>query len=233
MTVLGSLIIQKRVRLFPCIYARLVNFVSHLGFSPSNTPHLTPALELDSAILEFSASLNENDLPTTICSDHDLHVIMSAFEKTVKGLNLWQYYVLDTVREKDSVKTAITSGKVEPWSGPNVRGKNVADLAEILRSEKIIDGLGKFASRYGVLVKGEVAAGFVQAAFTDLKEPEALADAWVKIVDVLNVPLYQEWEDDTKVAIGNVRNRVKYTRLDEHGPKMGKITKGCVYFSDY
>ncbi|CAA7267401.1 unnamed protein product [Cyclocybe aegerita] len=195
------------------------------GFSPANTPHLAPALELDSAIVEFSGSLVSNGLPTTVSSEDDINVLMNAFEKVVRGLSLWQYYVLDTTREKDSVKAALASGKIEPWSGPTVKGKDVGSLADILREEKKINGLGKFASRSGVGVDGGVAAGFVQAAFSELQDKEALANAWIRVVDVLNVPLYREWEDDTNVALSNVGNRLKYTRLDAHGPKLGEISK--------
>ncbi|KAF8957455.1 glucanotransferase domain of glycogen debranching enzyme-domain-containing protein [Flammula alnicola] len=179
----------------------------------------------------FSASLAAKGLPTTVSSENDVNVLIAAFDKVVRGLNLWQYYVLDTVREKDGVKAALVAGTVEPWTGSNVKGKNVADLADILRHEKKVGGLGRLASRYGVGVDSRVAAGFVQAAFTDLKDAEALANAWVKVVDVLNVPLYSEWEDDTNTAIGNVRNRLKYARLDAHGPRLGEITKEYVVYS--
>jgi len=194
------------------------------GYSPANSPHLTPALELDSAILKFSSTLAANGLPTVVSSDKDLDILIAALEKVVKGLNLWQYYVLDPAREKETVKSALSSGKITPWDGPSVKGKDVGHLCDVLRAEKTVQGLGQLASRFGVHVDGAVAAGFVQAAFAELHDLEALADAWVKVVDVLNVPLYREWEKDTSVAISNVRNRLKYTRLDAHGPKMGEIT---------
>ena len=79
---------------------------------------------------------------------------------------------------------------------------------------------------------GGVAAGLVKAAFVDMGDAnmDSLADAWVRVVDVLNVPLYEEWEEDTRVALDNVKNRLKYTRLDEHGPRMGEISKLWVLF---
>lgn len=196
-----------------------------VGFSPANSPHLTPALELDSAIIEFSGSLAAKGLPTKVTSEGDVNVLIAAFDKAVRGLNLWQYYVLDVEREKDSLKAALTSGKIEAWSGPTVKNKTIGELADIFRAEKKILGLGALASRLGVRVDSAVAAGFIQAAFSDLKDATALTNAWVKIVDVLNVPLYKEWEDDTNTAIGNVKNRLKYARLDAHGPKLGEITK--------
>lgn len=126
------------------------------------------------------------------------------------------------------MKAALTSEKVSLWSGTDVAGKPVTELAEILRASGKIQGFGQFASRFGVHVEPDVAAGFVKAAFVELTDIDALSDAWARVVDVLNVPLYQEWEEDTKVAVDSVKNRLVYTRLDEHGPKLGKISKSYV-----
>jgi glycogen debranching enzyme len=74
-------------------------------------------------------------------------------------------------------------------------------------------------------VDAHVAASLVTAAFVEVQDVDDLADAWIRVVDVINVPLYLEWEEDTKAAVGNLKNRVRYTRLDNHGPKLGKISK--------
>ena len=103
--------------------------------------------------------------------------------------------------------------------------KTVVEVAEIVRDFGIVKGLRSLEKRFGAHVEGPVAAGIVKAAFVDLKDADALADAWIRVVDVLNVPLYQEWKDDTAAAIEQIKGRVKYTRLDEHGPKLGPITK--------
>jgi glycogen debranching enzyme len=152
---------------------------------------------------------------------------MEALEKVIRNLHLWQYYVLDPARETEAVKSAISSGEVEVWKGPDVKGKNAVELAHIFRTSKLVKGLGQFAKRFGVHVDGGIAAGFVKAAFgnSEAKGPEEWAALWKTVVDVLNVDLYKEWEDDTKVAIENVRNRAKYMRLDDHGDKLGLISK--------
>ena len=195
------------------------------GFSPVNAPHLTPALEVDTAIIEFSSSLASQNLPTTIKSEADLNTVITAFEKTLRSLNLWQYYVLDTAREKEGVKAALNSGAVTSWDGPDVANKTVEELSHIAREKGIIKGLSQYASKFGVRVEPEVAAGLAKAAFASLNDNDALAEAWGRVVYVVNVDLYAEWEADTKVALDNVKNRVKYTRLDEHGPKMGEISQ--------
>lgn len=176
-------------------------------------------------MIEFSSNLTSQGLPSIIRSEDDLHTLMTAFEQTLKKLDLWQYYVLQPSRERESVLSALRSGKIALWSGPLVEGKSVVELAQIIRSENRIIGINALASRFGVHVHGDVAAGIVKAAFVDVQDHIALANAWVRIVDVINVPLYQEWEDDTRIALENIRNRIKYTRLDAQGPKLGEITR--------
>jgi len=198
------------------------------GFSPFNTPHLTPALELDTAIMDFSANAAGKGLPTSIKSIADIDILIEALKEDVNALNLWQYYIFDTIREKSGVSAALSSPNrsalASAWDGPEPANKTVVELAEIVRSSGKIQNLGAFAKRFCVYVDPSVAAALVSAAFVHLTEPDALAEAWGKVVDVLNVDLYKEWKEDTKVALDNIKNRLKYTRLDENGPRLGPIT---------
>ncbi|KAJ3786515.1 glycoside hydrolase family 13 protein [Lentinula aff. detonsa] len=195
------------------------------GFSPANSPHLTSALELDTAMIEFSSNLASRGLPSIVRTQQDVDTLMNAFRTVIKDLNLWQYYVLDVAREKAAINAALTSDKASPWTGPSIAGKSVIELAGILRGCNVILGRGELSSRFGVHSDANAAAGFIKAAFVELSDPAALADAWVRVLDVVNVPLYEEWEEDTKIAFDNVKNRLTYARLDENGPKLGEITK--------
>ncbi|QRV74089.1 4-alpha-glucanotransferase [Ceratobasidium sp. AG-Ba] len=195
------------------------------GFSPYNCPHLTPALELDDCIIEFSTDLKSRGLPNLITSAADIDTLLAALKEKISSLNLWQYYVLDGAHEKKEVAAALAGGKVTPWTGIPLAGKPVPEIADIVRSAGVLQNVGAFSKRFVITVDPAVAAGIVKAAFTELSDPDALAEAWVRVVDVLNVNHYKEWEDDTKVAMENIYNRVKYTRLDDHGPKVGEITK--------
>jgi glycogen debranching enzyme len=196
------------------------------GYSPANTPHLTPALELDTTMIEFSASLASKGLPVHVKTQQDIDTLINAFEKDVRALNLWQYYVLDVTKEKASIKSALSSGSVTSWKGPDVKGKSVVEIAEIVRSSGLISGFGKLAARFGVRVDGSVAAGLVNAAFVNIvNDVEALTEAWGSVVDALNAPLYDEWEEDTKIALENAKNELMRTRLEEGGPKMGEISE--------
>lgn len=162
-------------------------------------------------------------------SQNDLDVLINAFREHLKSVNLWQYYVLNVDTERQSVKDAVTANNITTWTTPDVAHKTVVELANIARQAGIIKGHRALEKRFGTYVPGPIAAGFVKAAFVDLGDSaDALADAWVRVVDVLNVPLYQEWEEDTKAALDQIKGRLKYTRLDDHGPKLGPITKEYV-----
>ncbi|KAI0792141.1 glycoside hydrolase family 13 protein [Abortiporus biennis] len=195
------------------------------GYSPLNSPHLTPALELDTAMIEFSASLKSLGLPDTVKSSEDAETLINAFRDFLKKRNLWQFYVLDVTRERQAVKDALSKGAAKSWTGPEVAHKTVVELSNIIRESGLVNGHRKLEKRFGAFVDGDIAAGFVKAAFVDVADTDALADAWIRVVDVINVPLYQEWEEDTNIALDNIKNRLKYTRLDDHGPKLGPITE--------
>ncbi|KIM34496.1 glycoside hydrolase family 13 protein [Serendipita vermifera MAFF 305830] len=193
------------------------------GFNPVNSPHLTIAVEIDDAMIEFSGSLEANDLPTEVKSEADLNTIMGAFEELLKSRNLWQYYVLDVTKEKLAVREALTAGEIPAWSGPSLSGKSAVEIAKTLRSEGKVQNLGAFSSRFCVYVDPKVAVSALKAAHPD-KDDGHLCEEWAEVVNVLNVPQYEECNEDIKVALDNIRNRVKYIRLDENGPKLGQIS---------
>lgn len=176
-------------------------------------------------MLEFSAQVASLGLPTAVTSEQDIARLVEGFDSFVKGRDMWQYYVLDVKRERTDIKKALEKGDVVPWAGADIANKTVVELAAAVRDSGLLDGYRRLEKRFGTHVPGPVAAGFVKAAFVTLGEDsDALADAWIRVVDVLNVPLYEEWNEDTQAALDSIRNRLKYTRLDEHGPKLGPIT---------
>ena len=174
-------------------------------------------------MLEFSSSLKEKGLPTKINSSGDIDVLIGAFGRELNALNFWQYYVLDTVKEREAVKEALSTAP--EWTGGDVAGKSAVDLAILIRSTGRLDESRKFHERFAVTVYSQYAASLIKASMPDVHDEDALADAWVRVVDVLNVPLYEEWTEDTRIALDGIKNRMTYTRLADHGPKLGEITE--------
>ena len=195
------------------------------GYSVLNAPHLAPALEIDDVMIEFSASLASRGLPTTIKSPEDIDLLVIEFEKALDARELWQYYVLDTKTQKEIIEAALKSGNVEEWTGPDIAGKSAAEIANILIQAGKVKNISAFEKRFCVTVDPGLAAAVVKKASSDLTDITSLAEAWGKVCDILNVDRYAEWKNDTKIALDHIRSRVRYTRLDEQGPKLGPITR--------
>ncbi|KZV99969.1 glycoside hydrolase family 13 protein [Exidia glandulosa HHB12029] len=194
------------------------------GFSPFNTPHLLPAFELDTCILEFSKNVGARGLPTRVTSQADVDMLMTGLKQDLDALNMWQYYVLDTTKERESVKAVLMSGsEILQWTGPDVQGRTVVQLAETIREQKLLQNADSLGQRFARTVDPTIAASLVKSAFTEITDSDALAAAWIRVVDVINVPLYEEWNEDTRIALQQIKSRVEYTRLADHGPKWGEI----------
>lgn len=154
---------------------------------------------------------------------------MSALKGHLKSKALWQFYVLDVQKEMAAVLSALSSNSIVPWNGEDVKGKSAPAIAKIARSSGLIFGLGGLSSRYCTHVNGDVAAGIMKTALgNNTNNDQALAEGWKQVVDVLNVPLYAEWEEDMRIALDSIKNRLKYIRLDPNGPKLGEISVECV-----
>ncbi len=190
------------------------------GYSPANSPHLAPALELDTAMIELSGRLGALGLPTRIESEDDLAAVMRAVRQTVADLNLWQYYVLDVEREREAIR-ALGSAGAAAWTGEDVAGKSAEELAGILIRSGKVEGYRSLAGRFVTRVDPAVAAGLVAAVNPGESDPAA---AWGRVCDVVNVDLYRECEDDLESAVEGIEGRLKYTRYEAHGPRLGEIS---------
>ena len=174
-------------------------------------------------MLEFSKTLKDRGLPTKINSSGDIAVLIGAFGRELHGLNFWKYYVLDVERQRSAVKEAFAWAPA--WSGQSVAGKSAVELANLIRLTGNLDESRKFHEHFAVTVYPGYAASLIKASMPDVDDWDALADAWVRVVDVLNVPMYEELEEDTRIALDGIKNRMTYTRLADHGPKLGEITE--------
>lgn len=197
------------------------------GYSPHNTPHLTPALEIDNCILDFSSGMESMGLPTLLKTSHDLDQVMAAFSEKLRALNLWQYYVLNREQERDDVRAALDSHNLPQQDYPELASaSDVVSIATVIRKNHLLLGVATFSKRYCVKVEATTAAAVVKAAFgSSFDSKDDLAEVWGRVVDVLNVDLYKEANEDMEIAIKNIRNRVQYTRLDENGPRLASISK--------
>jgi hypothetical protein len=54
---------------------------------------------------------------------------------------------------------------------------------------------------------------------------EEILNHYESVLNEINLPFYKTYDTDVGIILNNVRNRLKYLRLDAHGPKLGEINK--------
>jgi glycogen debranching enzyme len=179
--------------------------------------------------LELSDTLAEKGLPQALESEVDLDRIIHFIEhQTLAQLKLWQYYAIDVdhVAEKFSSAWSNVTRSGEPKTeGPaHIEWRDFEE--ECINNEgdgwkQVMGPRGHISEKIDIdsTVKLFQKKGYGSVA------PEETLEALKRILNELNVDRYQEYDEDVKAIIHNTRTRIRYTRLDPHGPKMGSITK--------
>ncbi|KPV77934.1 glycoside hydrolase family 13 protein [Rhodotorula graminis WP1] len=207
------------------------------GYSVHSSPHLAGALELDDALLDLSRNLASLGLPTTLNTDADLDAIMSHIEhKVLPSLKLYEFYALDVAGQKALFRdawTASAADKGATTAPPQGRGTDLTSLSIEARAARFAetclpDNWSHLGQRFHAQLDLKRAVAFIAehlaiAPGSD-SATDLAADEVARLLDVLNVDRYKQFDDDTKAILDNTKNRVKYTRIDEHGPRMGPIT---------
>lgn len=205
------------------------------GYNIKTAPWLRSAYELDSALLRFSSELKSRGLSTTLNSVDDLLKIMDGIKThVIGGTKLWEFYVCNV--EKD-VQATVTA-----WTNNNIKyPENAGDLsnaidwslkqkADWLISNALVGG-DRLGERYRRGMDPQVAAVLLQVLFgkynskVNSKGDERTAyGTMTRFINEVNLAYYREYDADVAEIMEQIFNRVKYMRLDEHGPKAGPIT---------
>jgi glycogen debranching enzyme len=206
------------------------------GYNLETAPWLESAFELDTKLLELSDKLEELGLPVDPKSTDDIMLIMEHIkDHTLADLRLWEYYALSVERDADAAVEAWVDGKT--FTPPGSDEINV----EALKKDSIDDhtafvqkyglqGMDRLGARYNRSIDPAVGAAILSLSMgrydgqqSGPADKGAARRKMVKILDALNVPFYQEYDTDVKEILDQLFNRIKYVRLDDHGPKLGPI----------
>lgn len=195
------------------------------GYNLTTAPWLESAYLLDTKLLDLGFKLEKLGLPTDIKSEDDLVKIMGAIRNVISDIRLWEYYVLDVDRDADAGMEAWASGRVDEASLKLPVG-TVDEQAAFLKSG--LAGIDRLGERFRRSVKPELSAAYITAIIGKFESAsdEQKAEARAKLgsgLDVVNVEYYKEYDAESAVILDQLFNRIKYCRLDEHGPKMGVI----------
>lgn len=209
------------------------------GYNLTTAPWLESAYLLDTKLLELGFRLEKLGLPTELTSLDDLLKIMDAIKKEVIAeIRLWEYYVIDVDRDADAAMESWVIGKVAfPEGSLGEDGPDALHSATLEEQAKWLikhglRGMDRLGKRFRRRVDPGVAAGLLSALFGryegdkgDGADQAAARSRMTQILDIINVPFYEEYDAEVAEILQQLFNRIKYVRLDEHGPKLGPINR--------
>ena len=207
------------------------------GYNQYTAPHLIAAIELDQTLLDFSKNLKNYGYPTILNNEDDLMKIMEGVKVHVLGsLKLWEFYVMDVKTLIKEFETQWTQGidslndHFLPSGVPKFNGSDasVTELAKFLVENATDDNFHILGERFAKKLILERAIPILKRS---LSNGTNNIDIWDKqfedfiqrILDEINLPLYKEYDDDVNEILEQLFNRIKYLRIEEHGPKQGEI----------
>lgn len=208
------------------------------GYNLTTAPWLESAYELDTKLLALSANLEKLGLPTDLKSSDELIKIMDSVKKEVIAeIRLWEYYVLDVEGDADAAVEAWMAGKTHVPQNPTEFLAKIESLKKGVLEDKIqfiqdygLVGRDRLGERFRRRVDPALAAsllsftlGRYEGEGSDRPEKAAARAQIVELLDALNLPFYKEYDTDVDEILEQVFNRIKYMRLDDHGPKLGPI----------
>lgn len=203
------------------------------GYNLENSPHLCAAYALDTALLEFSENLGRFGLPTDLNSTAELLRVMDGMKSRVFGqIKLWEFYVID-------IKTALSA---LAKAAKAAHGKKVdlgsVDYASSLKEQAdkaleigVVPGYEYLGDRYSKVIDAELFSAFL----TELigSQDVSAAELATSLLDEINLRFYKEYDVDQEHILEQLYNRIKYMRVEEHGLRLGPITKQSPLIESY
>lgn len=208
------------------------HLITYIGYNLHNSPYLVPAYELDTALIDLSGNMESVGLPRDIHSDQDADSIINYIKNnTFKDLKLYEYKVIDVDKHVNQVREALLSRSVscDP-SAYKLDSLQVKERVALFGTEVVRDG--HLGTRFHKSVDLTNAISFLLAfnhipALDQVSDDrvDALAQSFQGLLNDYNMPLYEEYDEECRVALDNIKGRLLFTRLAENGPKLGTITK--------
>lgn len=214
------------------------------GYSVETAPWLEAALELDTGLLEFGQNLHALGLPSEFATVDDLLVVMGAMRKhVVNGMRLWEFYILDVKGNASAILDKWKAAKgIDPSSKEWCRLEldsfsswTLKQQAGFIR-ENAIPTSKQVLGRFGRSVNSDIGAAVLTALFGRYDEgfaKSSVDEFLLEILDEVNLAFYNEYDTDVSEIIEQVFNRIKYIRLDDHGPKLGPVTESNPLIETY
>ncbi|THC94572.1 hypothetical protein EYZ11_005932 [Aspergillus tanneri] len=214
------------------------------GYNVENAPWLEAALELDNALLKFGQDLGALGLPTDFKTVDDLLSVMNVVkDRVIREIRLWEFYVVDVKSNAQRIiKKWRDSENIDMGSDQWLQF-NIADFkhwplkkqASFIRDQAIPKSK-QLLGRFDRTVDDHIGAAILTAlfGFKDHAVPDDfVARTLSEILDEVNLPFYGEYDEDVSEIMNQLFDRIKYLRLDDHGPKLGPITEKSPFIETY
>ncbi|KAI9808320.1 MAG: hypothetical protein M1825_004777 [Sarcosagium campestre] len=201
------------------------------GYNLETAPWLESALELDTALLAFSNALETYNLPTAIESPEDLKTLINGIKTHVlEQLRIWEYYVMDVKRDARTITDAWLRREKTSLDVQGATSWPLKRKSEFLRENGLV-GYESLGPRFQRTLDPRVGATLLFGIYgePDIEHAGAFNEASAlktccEVLDELNLPNYREYDGDVSEILTQLYSRIKYLRLDDHGPKLGPIT---------
>lgn len=217
------------------------------GYNVETAPWLESALELDTALIRYGEDLESLGLPTELQDMDDLLKVVDGIkEHVISEIRLWEYFAVDVPSNSKSVVDAWASGKSRLPDGgfdasalgggvDGVKNWTLYQKADFLKNKGMLNGLridGRLSRTVDPLVGSALLTALV-GRYEDGSDIEAATDTMSDIFQELNLPFYREYDADVAAILDQVKGRLKYTRLDDNGPKLGPVNKANPLIESY
>ncbi|CUM62704.1 uncharacterized protein PRCAT00000260001 [Priceomyces carsonii] len=198
------------------------------GYNQETAPHLTSAIELDDALLEFSSKLSSYDLPIEITNGDELNIIIEGVsEHVLNPLRLWEYYVFDKISTLSEIKKVYfdLGCQIPPIDvPPEVDRNDLKQLSSfVLKSCNTNSSVilrRRFSNKLDATKFLKILLHLVDVSENNF---EAISSKANSILDEVNLNLYATYDSDVSSIKEQLKDRIRYLRLDENGPKLGPI----------
>ncbi|KAI8992417.1 glycogen debranching enzyme [Pilobolus umbonatus] len=212
------------------------------GYNLHNSPYLVPAYELDTSLIELSGHMEQLNLPSEIKSAQDADIIIEYIKhNTFKDLKLYEYKIIDVAKYTQVLHDALLSGsgsKCDPSVYKCAKDLPVKERISLFGKDVIVDG--HLGSRYHKSINIPNAISFLLAyngidkwSQCVLDRVDSLRKSFESLLNDYNLPLYEEYDEDCRIALDNIKGRLLFTRMAENGPKLGVITKSNPVIESY
>ncbi|PVU96658.1 hypothetical protein BB561_001053 [Smittium simulii] len=209
------------------------------GFNLINSPHLRAAAEIDQKLAQIAKNISKygfND--NKVANEQDVDRLVSIIKDEIIIKNkLWEYYTVDIPTVLDQVKNLIL--KKDIIANPNnyeiskslqkefswmISETDILDKASTLikNTRTNVDNVDNVYNRFDRQPDPIFCYNIVIAVLGNLPQLDEANQVLKKVLDLLNLKYYKEYDDDVNAILTNIKNTIMFERFTKTNWKFEK-----------